>query len=133
MNILLDTHTLIWALEDNPKLNDFARDIVTNLDNQIFVSTASIWEIAIKQSARKDFPYEPEVIINLSSRAGFRFLAIGLEEMKKYNNLKVKDNKYVNNDPFDKMLISQAKANNFKLLTHDSVIAYYDEPCIICY
>lgn len=133
MNILLDTHTVIWALEDNPKLTDVARDLITNIDNQIFVSSASIWEIAIKQSVKKDFPYKANDIVTLSSRAGFRFLGLGLEEIINYNDLKIKDGKYVNNGPFDKILVSQAKVNEMKLLTHDSVMAFYDESCIISY
>lgn len=133
MNILLDTHTVIWALEDNPKLTDVARDLITNIDNQIFVSSASIWEIAIKQSVKKDFPYKANDIVTLSSRACFRFLGLGLEEIINYNDLKIKDGKYVNNDPFDKILVSQAKVNEMKLLTHDSVMAFYDESCIISY
>lgn len=131
MNLLLDTHTLIWALEDNPKLTLPARELITDIQNVLFVSTASLWEIAIKKSAKKDFPYDAETIISLCSRIGVRFLAIGLEEIKNFNKLEVKENEIVNNDPFDKILISQAKVNKMKLLTHDHLIAKYDEDCII--
>lgn len=131
MRILLDTHTLIWALEDNPKLSAQARDLIINVENTIYVSSASIWEIAIKKSVRKDFPYNPEEIIKLCSRVGFNFLGIGLNEFKVYNNLSVKTGEIVNNDPFDKILISQAKVNEFKLLTHDHLIKKYDESCIV--
>ena len=133
MNLLLDTHTLIWALEDNPKLALPARELIIDVNNSIFVSIASLWEIAIKKSAKKDFPYDVETIISLCSRIGVRFLAIGLEEIKNFNNLKIKENEIVNNDPFDKILISQAKVNKMKLLTHDHLIAKYDEDCIISF
>lgn len=132
MQILLDTHTLIWALEDNPKLSQEAKDLITDLNNTIFVSSASIWEIAIK-SARQNFPYNAEEMINLCSRVGFRFIAIGLNEIKVFNSLKVKENEIVNNDPFDKILIAQAKVNEMKFLTHDHLIKKYDENCIIAY
>lgn len=133
MQILLDTHTLIWALEDNPKLKEDAKDLITDINNTIFVSSASIWEIAIKSSVKSDFPYKVEQIINLCSKVGFRFIGIGLNEFKVYNSLKVKENEIVNNDPFDKILISQAKVNEMKLLTHDHLIIKYDENCIIGY
>ena len=131
MQVLLDTHTLIWALEDNPKLNDFARDIITDMHNTIFVSTASIWEIAIKSSVKENFPYEVDKIISLCSRIGYRFLGIGVEELKVYNSLRVKENEIVNKDPFNRILISQAKVNGMKLLTHDYLIKKFDENCII--
>ena len=131
MQILLYTHTLIWALEDNPKLTDNAKDLITDVNNTIFVSSASIWEIAIKSSAKSDFPYKPEQIITLCSRIGFRIIGIGVNEFKVYNSLKIKDNETVNNDPFDKILISQAKVNEMKLLTHDHLIKKYDEACIV--
>lgn len=133
MMILLDTHTLIWALEDNPKLSQDAKELIVDVKNTIFVSSASIWEIAIKRNAKQDFPYEPEQMINLCSRVGFRFIGIGLDEVKEFNNLKVKEGLSVNNDPFDKILIAQAKVNDMRFLTHDRIIVNYDEPCIIAY
>ena len=133
MTLLLDAHTLIWALEDNPKLSLNVKDLITDVSNTIYVSAASIWEIAIKKSVKPDFPYDPGQIISLCSRVGFRFLAIGLNEMKVYNSLKVKDNETVNNDPFDKILISQAKTYEMKLLTHDYLVKKYNENCILGY
>lgn len=133
MMILLDTHTLIWALEDNPKLSEDAKDLITDINNSIFVSSASIWEIAIKRNAKQNFPYDPNEIIKLCSRVGFRFIGIGLDEVREYNNLKIKEGSTVNNDPFDKILIAQAKVNNLRFLSHDRMMSYYDEPCIINY
>lgn len=131
MQLLLDTHVMIWALEDNPKLTEQIRDYIVDSNNQIFVSTASIWEIAIKKSVKEDFQYEPKKIISLCAQAGFRFLAIGLDEIIAYNSLAIKENEQVNNDPVDKILISQAKTNNMRLISHDRMIAKYNEPCII--
>lgn len=133
MQLLLDTHTLIWALEDNPKLKEEARDLITDIKNQIFVSIASLWEIAIKKSVKKNFPYNPETIINLCSRIGFRFLGIGIEEIKKYGSLSVKKGCEENKDPFDKILAIQAKNNKMMFLTHDHIFKAYDEPCIIVF
>lgn len=133
MQVLLDTHTLIWALEDNPKLNDKAKEIILNLNNQIFVSAASIWEIAIKKSIKEDFPYNAKDLISYSAKAGFRFLGIGLDEIVGLNTLKVKEGSFVNNDPFDKILVSQAKVNKMLFLTHDHVIKQYDEPCVFVF
>ena len=53
MNVLLDTHVLIWALENNPGLSDGARNSITHAGNMVFVSAISIWEIAIKKNLGK--------------------------------------------------------------------------------
>ena len=73
MRLLLDTHTLIWALQDNPKLPNDIRSMIVDLDNQIFVSVISIYEIALKHDKYPDFEYNPEEIVNLCQKVGFIF------------------------------------------------------------
>lgn len=130
MNILLDTHTCLWALEDNPRLPALAREMITNLDNNIFVSVVSIWEVSLKKSKDKDFA-DPADVVKCSQKAGFRFLALGVESILRSNNLKVKMGEYVNKDPFDRILVSQAVENEMVFLTSDDVIKHYDEDAVL--
>lgn len=130
MKYLLDTHTLIWALKDSPQLTSEIREEIINEKNVIYVSVASLWEIQLKHQKCPDFHYSAKQIVNFCQRAGYIFLAIGIDPITGLEDLKIKEKEYVNKDPFDKILLSQAKVNNMVLLTHDQVFSHYEENCI---
>lgn len=117
MKILLDTHTLIWALEDSPRLPLAVRDAIIDESNQIYVSTISLWEIAIKHKKRADaMPYSANEIKNFAMRSGYIFLSLNLDAISIYDNFDFG----ILNDPFDRMLLCQSQSHNMRLLTHDN-------------
>jgi PIN domain nuclease of toxin-antitoxin system len=119
MNLLLDTHALIWALENNPTLSDNARDAIVNGENMVFVSSASAWEISIKQAMGKlKVPDNLREEIKLHR---FTQLRINFEHVQLAGQLPD-----IHKDPFDRMLIAQAIIEKLTLITRDSQIAQYD-------
>ena len=123
MNILLDTHALLWWLDDNPTLSDKARVHISDGNNLIFVSAVVIWEIRIKQSLGKlDIPRNFRQVME---QQPFEFLAITIEHAHAVGDLPA-----VHRDPFDRMLIAQAKTEGFTILTRDRFFKEYKVPTI---
>ena len=121
MKILLDTHTLIWALEDSPRLPLAVRDAIIDESNQIYVSTLSLWEIAIKHKKRADvMPYSANEIRNYAMRSGYIFLSLSLDAISVYDNFDFG----ILSDPFDRMLLCQSQSHNMRLLTHDDKLKH---------
>ncbi|MCG8336741.1 MAG: type II toxin-antitoxin system VapC family toxin [Proteobacteria bacterium] len=119
MNLLLDTHILLWWLDDNPILKESERAAISNPDNIIIVSSAVIWEIRIKQGIGKlELPSEYFEVIK---KQGFEFLPITFEHVYAVGNLPMH-----HRDPFDRMLISQAKHQKLTIITRDNIIKKYD-------
>jgi len=119
MNILLDTHVLIWALENNPTLSDSAKNSITNGNNMVFVSSISIWEIAIKRNLGKlEAPDNLQEEIKLHR---FTPLKINYDHAELAGKLPD-----IHRDPFDRMLIAQAIIEKLTLVTRDKIIPGYD-------
>lgn len=132
MKILLDTHILLWALIDDPRLDNKSRMLINDPDNYIYYSSASIWEIAIKHNKNPNLiTFGAEDVIRYCDDAGFLSLPVNLWHASAIYSLNVRDGSNVPNDPFDRMLVAQAKTEKMPFLTHDSKMKYYDEPCII--
>ena len=133
--ILLDTHVIIWALTDDRRLTASIREIISDPENMIYYSTASLWEIAVKNyKAPEKCPYNEKDIDDLCQKSGYHCLNILANHIKNLRHLKVKSgNVLANYDPFDRMLIAQAKSQEFYILSHDSNFENYDEPCIITF
>ncbi len=119
MNILLDTHILIWALEDNPKLSDVAKREIINGKNVIFVSIASVWEISIKKTMGKLIA--PDNLFQEIEQHRFTLLDINFDHAQLAGELPS-----IHKDPFDRMLVAQAKLEKLTLITVDSTIYKYD-------
>jgi len=118
MNILLDTHVLIWALENNPTLSDDAGKSIIQGKNIVFVSSASIWEIAIKISLGKlEAPDNLQEEIKLHR---FTPLSITHDHAELAGKLPP-----IHKDPFDRMLIAQAITEKLTLVTRDEKICRY--------
>lgn len=119
MNIVLDTHVLIWALENNPVLSDKAAETIINAENMVFVSAASVWEMGIKRSMGR--LETPDNLIEEIKRHRLTPLPMTME----HADLAAKLPK-IHKDPFDRMLIAQAVYENLTLVTRDEWIFKYD-------
>lgn len=122
MTILLDTHVLLWILADSSKLSPAAVTAYKNLENEIYVSAATFWEIGIKISLgkltlRSDWP---ETLRLLLERYAFRWLAIELEHCVRVAGLP-----FLHRDPFDRLLVVQALCGGMSLMTADKTLAGY--------
>lgn len=123
MNILLDTHIALWAIADSPALPNKARELISTPRNTIWVSAASIWEIAIKHSlGRGDMPVSGEAALGYFRQAGYRVLAIEPEHAAAIEGLPAH-----HQDPFDRLLVAQALTEPMRLLTHDATVAKYSD------
>ncbi len=119
MNILLDTHVLIWALENNPTLTERAVNAIVDGHNMVFVSSASVWEISIKQKLGK--LDAPDNLLEEIRVHRFTPLHINAAHAQLAGQLP-----YIHKDPFDRMLIAQSIIEKLVLLTRDESIAKYD-------
>lgn len=124
MNVLLDTHVLLWWLDDNPLLSAKARTIISSSKNLAFVSAASIWEISIKKSLGK--LKVPDNLDTAISTSGFQTLDIAMPHAAIAGSLSRH-----HDDPFDRMLIAQAIAEKLTIITHDKRFKHYEIPLIL--
>jgi len=121
MRLLLDTHLLLWALEDDPRLPEEARRIILDQANDIFASSVSLWEIAIKSGLGKLEADAASVLRALPS-AGFESLAFSGEHAVAVGKLPG-----LHRDPFDRALVAQARCEPMVLLTHDPQVGAYGD------
>jgi PIN domain nuclease of toxin-antitoxin system len=129
VRLLLDTHVALWAIADHPNLSSKARRLIDDPDNQIVVSTASIWEIAIKHALARggpnDMPISGAAALGYFRDAGFELLNIASGHATAIETLAP-----LHADPFDRMLVAQALTEPLRLLTRDSRIAAYSDTVI---
>lgn len=123
MKVLFDTHVFLWAMGVNKKLSRNTIDLLTDKDTETFLSAASSWEIAIKYSKGSlILPDPPRVFIPSSiSIAGIKQLPIIVRETLLVGELPLH-----HRDPFDRMLIAQARAHNLIIMTEDRMFDAYD-------
>ncbi len=132
MNLLLDTHIAIWALNDDPALSEKARELILDPDNTIYYSTVSVWEVLLKHERRpQEIPFDEKDFAEGCREAGFAPLNLSDKHILAIHTLTRPDQARPHHDPFDRLLLSQAKAENFAFLTHDDLIPEYHEKCII--
>jgi len=122
MKLLLDTHTFLWFLGGDSELSKKARTLIENPEHEKYISIASFWEIAIKNSLGKltlDVPFAElkiEVIKN-----SFQILPITFEDTLQLSKLP-----FHHRDPFDRIIISQAIRNNLTLISRDNNFSLYN-------
>jgi PIN domain nuclease of toxin-antitoxin system len=119
VRLLLDTHVLLWWLSDDRKLAKNARDIIANSNNDVLVSSASVWEVAIKAALGR-LEVELDDLEDAIVRNGFRPLPIGFRHAVTVGRLPA-----VHRDPFDRMLVAQASVEELRLVSHDRVFERY--------
>ncbi len=124
MKLLLDSHTLLWALLEPERLSPNARTLIGDPENQIIVSYTSLWEITVKVAKGKLTVPGSSVnpILRESRDLGFQFLAFKEEHLAALESLPTfADHK----DPFDRMLVAQAIVEGLPLLTADTKMPRY--------
>jgi len=126
MRILLDTHILVWCLEENKTLPSKARELILAAD-EVYASAANIWEMAIKISIGKlNLSVDHHELIQIILKSGFKLLAITPEHA-----IKTIDLQDHHKNPFDRILIAQSLVEPLHPLTADAAIAKYSLPNII--
>ena len=120
MRLLIDTQIFIWAVIDSDHLSEHARRIMLDA-TEVFVSSASIWEIAIKAKLGK-LEGDPRAFAAAIVESGFRELVISARHACMVYELPL-----YHRDPFDRLLVAQALSEPFRLLTADKQLAQYSE------
>lgn len=129
---MIDTHIAIWAVLNDPKLPERAKNLILDEENEIFYSTASVWEIAIKHMLHPDkIRLNGSLLEKGCEGNGYLVLPVFNRHVAALETLSRPENAPRHNDPFDRIMVAQAKAEKLKFLTHDSLIPYYGEPFII--
>jgi PIN domain nuclease of toxin-antitoxin system len=117
--VLLDTHALIWALENNPMLSAAARAAIVDPDNIVLASAVSAWEIAIKKAlGRLSVPDDLE---RVAGAAGFTPRPVTFADARRLEGLPPH-----HRDPFDRMLVAQAMQDGVPIVTRDPQLASYN-------
>ena len=124
LNLLLDTNTFLWSISDESSLSNDAREAIIDPKNRVFVSAASTWEIVIKKSLGK--LKAPNDLDEQITKHGFEMLPITINHTMELANLEK-----IHNDPFDRLLISQAKFESLTFITRDKLNLRYDIKSII--
>ena len=127
MNLLLDTHTILWALDEKQnKLSKRAQEYIHSDSNQKFVSMASAWELAIKLSSKKiTFEGGADNFIHQIESNGFLLLPILRTHIARVESLP-----FFHRDPFDRLLVAAAMCEGSTIVTADNNIPAYGIPCI---
>jgi PIN domain nuclease of toxin-antitoxin system len=123
LNLLLDTHLLLWAASEPQRLSAKTRALLLDPSNQLVFSSASLWEITIKNGLeRSDFNVDPRRLWRMLLVNGYRELSVTSEHTVAVNDLSP-----LHKDPFDRILVAQARTEGLTLLTADKVVAKYGE------
>lgn len=124
MSYLLDTHILLWWLSDSSKLPQKAKELIRDPQNAFFVSSASAWEIAIKEALGKlKIPNDLEKAMLVNN---FLHLTITIPHALSAGKLPLH-----HPDPFDRMLVAQAKIENLTIITHDTIFKKYSTNVLV--
>jgi PIN domain nuclease of toxin-antitoxin system len=124
VNLLVDTHVLLWAAIEPHKLSSVALELLEDIDNTLYFSAASIWEVVIKTGLqRPDFRVDANLLRRGLVENGYRELPITSQ-----HTLAVAHLPPVHKDPFDRVLVAQAEFEGFLLLTTDDMVAQYPGP-----
>jgi PIN domain nuclease of toxin-antitoxin system len=127
VRLLLDTHIALWALVDSPRLPAKARLLILAPDNEVVVSAASIWEIAIKRGlSKKNMPVSGTEARSWFLRAGYTLLPVTAEHAALVEGLPPH-----HADPFDRILVAQALAEPLRLVTHDPTVSRYSDTVLL--
>jgi PIN domain nuclease of toxin-antitoxin system len=121
MRVLLDTHILLWAAAGSPALSEQARQVLVSDAAELYLSAASIWEVAIKTSlGRADFSVDPRQLRRGLLSNGYLELPVTGEHA-----IEVGSSPDVHKDPFDRILIAQSRVEGMRLVTADKLVAQY--------
>lgn len=126
MNLLLDTQVALWAITDHPALGARARELILSPRATVWISAATVWEIAIKHSlGRGGMPVSGEAAMGYFRAAGYKLLPIEPEHAAAVEALPRH-----HQDPFDRLLVAQALTEPMRLITHDATVAGYSDTIV---
>ncbi len=132
MKYLLDTHILLWTIAGSDKLGKDTLKIILNPDNTIYYSTVSPWEVEIKHQKMPElFTLNGDQLIFLCRQAGIENISIRDQHVAELKNVIPSSELFSHKDPFDRMLLAQARAENITLITHDRKFSAYNDPHIL--
>lgn len=117
MRILIDTHYVLWAAMNSKRMEAWARRLIADLDNEILVSAASVYEISLKVRYGRlpeAVAFESDLVRNIENRLGYTILPLEAESMMRAARLAEP-----HADPFDRMIAAQAIQNNLPVLSTD--------------
>lgn len=121
MRLLLDTHAFLWAIGDDPRLGERSRELIVQEASEVWLSHASLWEIAIKHAlARGDMPLSAAQASQWAQEAGFALLPIAVPHLLTLEHLPLH-----HRDPFDRLLVAQAIREGLTLLSADGAFPVY--------
>jgi PIN domain nuclease of toxin-antitoxin system len=123
MRAMLDTHAFLWWSLDDARLSDAAREVIRDGRNEILVSVASIWEVAIKaRKGKVDLPMEiDDYIDDRLKRNRWATMAVDVRHAVRAATLPM-----IHADPFDRVLVAQAQLESLPIVTTDAAITRYD-------
>ena len=126
MKLLLDTHILLWAAGQPEKLSAASRSLLLSNEHQLYFSAAAIWEIVIKLNlGREDFRVDPHRLRKGLVLNGYTELPVTAEHALQVDSLPV-----LHKDPFDRLLLAQARVEGMRLVTVDAAVGQYGEPVL---
>jgi PIN domain nuclease of toxin-antitoxin system len=124
VKLLLDTHLLLWSAGQPERLSKESRALIEAPENELFFSSASLWEVVIKRGlGREDFKVDARLLRRGLLDNGYSELPIGSEHVVAVENLPS-----IHKDPFDRVLVAQAQVEGITLLTADPTVAEYPGP-----
>lgn len=124
MRLMLDTHVLLWWLQDSPRLGEKARALIADPDHELMVSLASPWEISVKHSIGKMQESGADVMAALGGQG------IAMLDLKPAHLRVLEAMPLVHRDPFDHLIIAQALAERCVIMTDDAQFDAYGVPCL---
>jgi PIN domain nuclease of toxin-antitoxin system len=122
--LLLDTHLLLWWLREDKRLDEKTKALINDPANLIYVSSASIWEAAIKRASGK-LEFTTEKLFHVLKSQGIIEVPVTIQHALIAGKLPP-----YHQDPFDRMLVAQALQEGLTLVTHDNQLKYYEVPII---
>jgi PIN domain nuclease of toxin-antitoxin system len=127
MKLLLDTHIFLWFISGDPQLSKEVRDAIRDPDNEVYLSTISVWEVIVKhQLGKLPLPENPEIYLP-KQRELHQIASLAFDEMSVTHLAKLPP---LHRDPFDRMLICQALQHELTIATVDSLVRAYPVNCI---
>ena len=127
MRLLLDTHIALWAITNNPRLPTKALELIEDPQNEVAVSSASVWEISIKHGLnREHMPVSGTEALHWFRISGYEVVAVSGEHGAGVGSLPP-----VHADPFDRLLVAQALHEPYRLVTSDAQVAAYDAGIVL--
>jgi PIN domain nuclease of toxin-antitoxin system len=129
VRLLLDTHIAIWSILESQKIPPSVKSLIGDTANEVFVSSCSLWEIAIKSQRGRasSLSIDATMAQKIFARAGFEVLDIRVEHILAIERLPL-----LHRDPFDRLIIAQALVEPLRLVTHDAAVARYSDTIIRC-